>query len=1493
MLDIVNPLQSLSYTNKDFVSIYTELLDLTKELASNWDPTISNESDPGVILLKLNAIIGDKLSYNSDTNVLELFPLSVTQEKNARQLFEQLGYYMHWYKAATTNVSITWEGTKSLDEEYTIPAFTVVSDFNNKITYALVGPVDDTNVNTFKVGSQKLKLDGSATSFKAIQGIPVAYSINGETTITVNNLDSNNRLYFPTTDIAENGIFITNINANNYTDWKKVDNLLVQTVSSGNLFYSFGITQDMSTCYIEFPENAEEIIKNGINITYIKTLGEEGNVSYKTIEKFFSEISPEEDDTVVFTTDNIRMLNYTAAINGEDPQSISSAYKGYKSTVGVFETLVTLRDYIGYILRSGLVSNGFVCDRTNDVQCSYNIMAQANDIDQIVNVVEQGGSNSPVLSAFDLKLYLLQLPTNEMVTKSVYDSSFEMMKEPAQENIKKYIDDVKCISHDYAHLLPVTTTKCHFCYFKNKYPISCRIMTQYQLTNTSANEVVTNIREALYKNLNAQEIEFGQEIPAELIYNIILGSDERIKNVMLDNIEYTTYAVCYDEVYKIFIDVNVSDEDKNPVSVLLNKSAKFTVDVDEEVFTEKIGVGNYPVLHFIYHASGQGEGEWVLDTESGQQTVSLDEYGITISYDEGQGPKHEDYMYVNISLKTQCRDEIFTKSVLAGTTQFLVEDEEYDYRLNQWLLKDDFKMLSSIEAIATDLGVLMSRVDDEYVLRDNETIQLYSPNLVDSTTYSNFVKFEYRLKNALKADEDYQLTSNEYFIMYWKESQEENFYRYAVYGPGNILRLKSFNLEASDGSNNSGSELVKYVENIGSSVNPVYYTDYLMNNRMTYTISQNIYRLNSSSALSSTKAITERKINQITLEASNSYCYWILNDKVVDVNGEEKYRLFEAGETNKILSSGEYFIYTNETLTNLTILGSGTLISRSNSDFVWEVPIKDASSIIENGISAFVEDEWFKIVPADASVILTEQHYISINAGSTFKLRLDKNKKDYCDLSVVSSPTSLNAAVEDADAFFAHTTGYGDFYFDYTAAGWKQRDIDETINLADFGISISGTPSVGDYIKATVGDWQILISSGGVSTYMHNEVSGEEGFINPINLKDFAISYKDANATSFTSVESLNLESDDYSWNARTLLALNISATEEQVLLENQVVKAILHNKYFYDSETIAAEIGDSFYFSINDITYSFVLEIEGLSDGTPYDIEHILLDLDEGYLVLNADTILLYDEGLASGTEIEGFTNEYVIYGGNLGYVILGGDLRINAYPEVIMSNFNLKLDGSQTLSTYTVDRNLDLVYLSLYPYVKNVFDDSRIHDAGDGEIDLEFVSGESNIISWPFSLPPGDYILPLTVGTEELDPYGSLNVYIDNNIVHSMNSDTTINFNKKQKYFLYMEIQEGTHQIKFKVNDNIAKNVPVILGNIYKYNFREGLSEFQASKILRLLDLWDQDNLFNYTYKVSEDDEIVDPLAGKSFLLNNHIYNKYTIPQIHNMEISILGKR
>ena len=60
-----------SYINKDFATIYPELLDYVKAITNKWNPQTSNESDPGIVLLKLMGFMGDKLNYNVDKNVLD------------------------------------------------------------------------------------------------------------------------------------------------------------------------------------------------------------------------------------------------------------------------------------------------------------------------------------------------------------------------------------------------------------------------------------------------------------------------------------------------------------------------------------------------------------------------------------------------------------------------------------------------------------------------------------------------------------------------------------------------------------------------------------------------------------------------------------------------------------------------------------------------------------------------------------------------------------------------------------------------------------------------------------------------------------------------------------------------------------------------------------------------------------------------------------------------------------------------------------------------------------------------------------------------------------------------------------------------------------------------------------------------------------------------------------------------------------------------------
>ena len=85
--------------------------------------------------------------------------------------------------------------------------------------------------------------------------------------------------------------------------------------------------------------------------------------------------------------------------------------------------MITLRDYINYILSNDLASNGFCSDRRTDIQLTYGIMSYNNGVDSIMTVIEPNNNNQPSLTAFSLKLYLLKYFSN-ISTSNLYNSSF-------------------------------------------------------------------------------------------------------------------------------------------------------------------------------------------------------------------------------------------------------------------------------------------------------------------------------------------------------------------------------------------------------------------------------------------------------------------------------------------------------------------------------------------------------------------------------------------------------------------------------------------------------------------------------------------------------------------------------------------------------------------------------------------------------------------------------------------------------------------------------------------------------------------------------------------------------------------------------------------------------------------------------------------------------------------------------------------------------------
>lgn len=94
----------LQYTSKDFTSIKNDLIAAIPALSDTW--TSRDDGDPGIVLVNLMAALGDMISYNNDKQSLEYYASTVTQRKNAVKLFELIGYQMHWFKSAITQVTI-------------------------------------------------------------------------------------------------------------------------------------------------------------------------------------------------------------------------------------------------------------------------------------------------------------------------------------------------------------------------------------------------------------------------------------------------------------------------------------------------------------------------------------------------------------------------------------------------------------------------------------------------------------------------------------------------------------------------------------------------------------------------------------------------------------------------------------------------------------------------------------------------------------------------------------------------------------------------------------------------------------------------------------------------------------------------------------------------------------------------------------------------------------------------------------------------------------------------------------------------------------------------------------------------------------------------------------------------------------------------------------------------------------------------------------------
>lgn len=585
--NVENYLSSLSYINKDFQSIWDELLETVPKLTTKWLPSEANESDPLVVLLKELAIIADKLNYNIDKNVLELFPATLTQLRSAYNVYDSLGYTPDWYISATTTVSIIYSGllsgsvpsTENAGAEFTIEKFQQVSDDDNEIVYTLLGDVAGENGDPIVVGTP------ATYTVTAMEGTLNDFTINGSNRITYSNLDSQNRLYFNETNIAQNGIIISensdfsdfNVNEligngaidssddSNY--WRRVSNL--NQYVAGQRIYKLGIDSVTNSVYIQFPDDIGNLMGNGLYIKYILSSGESGNIGRGDLTKFanvtsFQITTSTGTELTVSSTDDFTVTNTRSAQNGSDPLDIEEMRTQFNRIVGTFETLVTLRDYENFLnnytdsIGNHVVSNVRVSDRFHDPfdTLTYKTMNSGGVISDVTTAMEWTTDTdvNTTMSAYDLRMYPFRAPQNDNYSsESDFNYSFNVGMNANQmgglteeitgssvvaesdvpvniTNPDYVLSESKCISHNFRNSRqPIIIP----------YTLDGQLYLQAPVTSTEATKILQSVESVLYSTLNPRVLSWGEMIDYGTVVENIKGADNRIQYVALNSIMYS------------------------------------------------------------------------------------------------------------------------------------------------------------------------------------------------------------------------------------------------------------------------------------------------------------------------------------------------------------------------------------------------------------------------------------------------------------------------------------------------------------------------------------------------------------------------------------------------------------------------------------------------------------------------------------------------------------------------------------------------------------------------------------------------------------------------------------------------------------------------------------------------------------------------------------------------------------------------------------------
>ena len=257
---------SLSYTNRDIVSIRKELINTIPKLTDKW--TDFNESDLGITLIELMAGVQDMQNFYLDTQAFETYLDTAVQDKNVRALLRSMNYRIPLAKSSECKVRVVFVNNDS--REITIPKYT---SFTSSINSSVVNFVAKETIT-------------KSGSFDYID-IPVMEGIARTVTWSKDDLTSNKnvdgdvsrRIYLGYKNVSDGSVEIVQ----HGNIWKECDDALLKY--EGGRCYSVHVDSD-GQVYVLMSVNFLQLVEDGVSldINFVATNGVKGIIDMDTID---------------------------------------------------------------------------------------------------------------------------------------------------------------------------------------------------------------------------------------------------------------------------------------------------------------------------------------------------------------------------------------------------------------------------------------------------------------------------------------------------------------------------------------------------------------------------------------------------------------------------------------------------------------------------------------------------------------------------------------------------------------------------------------------------------------------------------------------------------------------------------------------------------------------------------------------------------------------------------------------------------------------------------------------------------------------------------------------------------------------------------------------------------------------------------------------------------------------------------------------------------